>query len=133
MRDVRPGSAAWTARLLTAAFFALVLVVEWGSHNLAFAHAGSESEAVAMGVKEIPHDDPCRSIVCCQGRKGDTIPPASTHDRLPYFTEYGQLPHLSLAALSIREAKIPRESSGSHWRPIDPLFQPPEDLRIVNT
>lgn len=105
--------------------FLFVMLVEWGSHSLAFAHAAPVSGLTAFSGAEVEHDDPCRTVVCCEGRKNDQTVPSISHDISP-----SSLLDLADGQLrfrrALREPSIHRKDVHGIFRPISPLLDPPE-------
>lgn len=112
-------------RLLFAAAFLFVMLVEWGSHSLAFVHAvPTEGFVVVSG--EIPHQDPCKTMVHNgeQGRQSNT--PTISH-YLPYQNRFWTGTDVAFNLLVIApEPPLDREDAHRLYRPPDPPFLPPE-------
>ena len=108
-----------------AAAFLCVMLVELGSHSLAFAHAAPISGLVSILNIEVEHDDPCRTIACCESRREQKAPNFQ-HDLFPY----GSTIEPSIKAISVaginKEPAILRETASRISRPKDPLLHPPE-------
>ena len=108
--------------------FLAVMLVEWGSHSLAFAHSGSPTGMVAISSPdETKHDDPCRTMTdCCQSRKhGGTVVSPSHH--LPSFNAFVEL--IAFTPAYSRELAVvsqSRDDVRKIFRPKDPLLHPPE-------
>jgi hypothetical protein len=110
---------------IMAAAFLVVLLVEWGSHSLAFAHAEPARGLVAIDV-EVEHDDPCRSMTCCERRRSDK--PAGTffHDLKPTNSMIDIVfTHEAIEQLS-EAPPIPRDDARRIFRPAEPPIHPPE-------
>lgn len=107
--------------------FLAVMLVEWGSHSLAFAHSGMPSGMVAINAPEPVHDHPCRTMTnCCErGKNGSTVLSPAHH--LPSYSSYLEL--YEPVPSFTREFKItPLLSNDARriFRPKDPLLHPPE-------
>lgn len=110
---------------LLAVAFLSVMLVEWGSHSLAFAHAAPPAGSTAFSAVEVEHDDPCRTVVCCESRKNDQTVPNIAHDISP--NSLLGLPDGQLRfRRAVREPVIPRKNAHGILRPINPLLDPPE-------
>lgn len=126
MRHVRPTCTKRIGSLI-AVLFLVVMLVEWGSHSLAFAHSGWPTGLVAITNPEPHHDDPCRTLTdCCQSRKqGGTVLSPTHH--LPSFSSFSELIRFVPAHSS--EFLTPTEFTTDVrriFRPKDPLLHPPE-------
>ncbi|MDI1242831.1 MAG: hypothetical protein PSX80_13025 [bacterium] len=107
-------------------FFA-VMLIEWGSHNLAFAHSGFPTGMVAVAATEPEHDDPCRTMTdCCQSRKhGGTVVSPSHH--VPSFNAFVEMVGFTPAySREIVAEPEYRSDARRIYRPKDPLLHPPE-------
>ena len=106
--------------------FLFVMLVEWGSHNLAFAHSGYPAGMVSVNAREDEHDDPCKSLTCCQSRKeGGTVVSPSHH--LPSYNSYSEVVKFVPAySRDFVPQAFPREDVHAIFRPKDPLLHPPE-------
>ena len=51
-------------RRVIALSFLVMLLVEWGSHGLAFTHSGSDERASVQSA-ETGHEDPCNTLIRC--------------------------------------------------------------------
>lgn len=112
---------------VVAVAFLFVMLVEWGSHSLAFAHAAPTTGMVAVASSsEDEHDDPCRTIVCCEGKRNDQKAPNFSHDLFPY----GSATERANAADTfdhLREVSpLSHNAVDRIFRPKDPLLHPPE-------
>ena len=122
------GSTGISKRLhaIVAVVFLFVMLVEWGSHSLAFVHHAEVSGMVSIGVGEVEHDDPCRTLTCCEGRKDGQSAPGFPHHLLTY-NSYAEV---SDQTPSFRhDPGIPapsRDDVRRIFRPKDPLLHPPE-------
>jgi hypothetical protein len=110
-----------------ALMFLSVMLIEWGSHSLAFAHSGWPTGMVAISTPEPEHDDPCRTMTdCCQSRKhSGTVVSPSHH--LPSFNSFVEL--IGFTPAYSKEFSAPAEfhiSARRIFRPKDPLLHPPE-------
>ncbi|HKP68185.1 MAG TPA: hypothetical protein VJV05_02800, partial [Pyrinomonadaceae bacterium] len=111
---------SWKKKLrrVFAVAFLLFLIIEWGSHNLAFAHTYSETGR-AVQSQDSGHDDPCKTMIRCSDgpRQDQTL--KLTHDVLQYNNVFN-------ASLS------PRQWADLHQDPrlrrplLYPLFRPPD-------
>ena len=111
---------------LFAVAFLFVMLVEWGSHSLAFAHAAPITGLVAVAGSEAEHDDPCRTTVCCESRKNDQKTPGFAHDLFPYGSAIERA-DIGLPANGLsEEQRVPRGAAHRIFRPKDPLLHPPE-------
>ena len=127
MHSVRQSQYFKRSHAVLAMLFLAVMLVEWGSHGLAFAHSGLPTGMVAVSVPEPEHDDPCRSMTdCCQSRKhGGTVVSPSHH--LSSFTSLVELIRFA-PAYSREYAMLPELHNDARriFRPKDPLLDPPE-------
>jgi hypothetical protein len=111
---------------VVAMVFLFVMLFEWGSHNLAFAHSGYPAGMVSVNARESDHDDPCKSLTCCQSRKDcGTVVSPSHH--LPSYSSYSEVVQF-IPAYSRDFVSAPslRENVRGIFRPKDPLLHPPE-------
>ena len=110
-----------------AVLFLAVMLIEWGSHSLAFAHSGSPGGMIAVSAPEYEHDDPCRTMTaCCESRKhGGTVVSPSHH--LPSFNAFVELIAFTPAySRELAAASLSRGDVHRIFRPKDPLLHPPE-------
>ena len=122
----RSRSIAKKFHAIVATAFLFVMLVEWGSHNLAFAHSGYPAGMVSVNASEDDHDDPCKSLACCQSRKeGGTVISPSHH--LPSYNSYAEVVRF-IPAYSRDFVPAPslRDDVRGIFRPKDPLLHPPE-------
>ena len=112
--------------VILAMAFLFVMLVEWGSHNLAFAHSGNPGGMVSANAREDEHDDPCKSLTCCQSRKeGGAVVSPSHH--LPSYNSYSEIVRFVPAySRDFVVQASPREDVHGIFRPKDPLLHPPE-------
>lgn len=111
-------------RVLAVAFLALLLV-EWGSHNLAFAHAYSDDGA-AVQSQDNGHEDPCKTLIqCSDGTRPDQSAPKFAH--LLQYGAFGDglFPVRRWIDLH-KDPRLRRRPLHPLVRPSDPLFHPPE-------
>lgn len=122
----RSRAASRKFHVVLALAFLFVMLVEWGSHNLAFAHSGYPAGMVSVNASEDDHDDPCKSLACCQSRKeGGTVISPSHH--LPSYNSYAEVVRF-IPAYSRDFVPAPslRDDVRGIFRPKDPLLHPPE-------
>ena len=119
----------WRAylRRLVAAAFLLFLLVEWGSHGLAFAHSASAAKDRAAYSEEDGHDDPCKTMIrCSDGRRQDQKTPNLGHDKSQYNAFLRHMPDPFDRNAGLNRTRLPREKVYALTRPISPPFHPPE-------
>jgi hypothetical protein len=127
MHSIRRTPYFKRSHAVLALLFLAVMLVEWGSHSLAFAHSSSPSGMIAVGAPEPEHDDPCRTMAdCCQSRKhGGTVMSPSHH--LPSFNSFVEMIQFTPAYSREFAAELePAENVRRIHRPKDPLLHPPE-------
>lgn len=111
---------------VVAVAFLFVMLVEWGSHNLAFAHSGYPVGMVSVNASETENDDPCRTLTCCQRHKeGGTVLSPSHH--IPSYNSYLEV--IQFIPAYSRDFVVPSSSQDDVqriFRPKDPLLHPPE-------
>ena len=110
-----------------AMLFLAVMLIEWGSHSLAFAHSSWPTGMVAVSSPEPEHDDPCRTLTdCCQSKKhGGTVVSPSHH--LPSFNSFVELIRFTPAySREYAASPVSRDDARRIFRPKDPLLHPPE-------
>lgn len=112
---------------MVAVAFLFVMLVEWGSHSLAFAHAAPTTGMVAVASSsEDEHDDPCRTIVCCEGKRNDQKAPNFSHDLFPYGSAT-ESTDTGATFDRVRElSALSHNVVDRLFRPKDPLLHPPE-------
>lgn len=110
---------------MTVAFL-FVMLVEWGSHSLAFAHAEPVKGMVSISQTGAEHDDPCRTTVCCESRKNDQKAPGFSHDLFPYGSVLDRADGAPACKFLPENPAIPRGATERISRPKDPLLHPPE-------
>jgi hypothetical protein len=122
----RSQAASRKFHVVLAVAFLFVMLVEWGSHNLAFAHSGYPAGMVSVNARESDHDDPCKSLTCCQSRKDcGTVVSPSHH--LPSYNSYSEAVRFVPAhSRDFVPAPSLRENVRGIFRPKDPLLHPPE-------
>ncbi|HEX6278862.1 MAG TPA: hypothetical protein VFZ49_02495 [Pyrinomonadaceae bacterium] len=115
------------AHVILALMFLTVMLVEWSSHSLAFAHSGSSRGMTAINNPEAEHDDPCRTLTTCCERSSNGGTVLSPAHHLPTYNSYVELyepvPSLTSALIASPPA---REDARRIFRPKDPLLHPPE-------
>ena len=127
MDRVGPASLTKRIHVVLALMFLFVMLVEWGSHSLAFAHSGSPGGMIAINAPEPEHDDPCRTLTpCCErSSNGSTVLSPSHH--VPSYNSYVELydpiPSWTRDLIVTPPA---REDARRIFRPKDPLLHPPE-------
>jgi hypothetical protein len=114
-------------RRVIAMAFLLFLLVEWGSHDLAFSHASSAGEAAVVQSSDGNHEDPCKTLVHCpdsrQGKDQRNVQPdASQHSLYLNGILNATLPEY-LATVVVVE----REPVGGLSGSVDPPFHPPKN------
>ena len=109
-----------------AVAFLCVMLVEWGSHSLAFAHAAPVAGMVSILDVEVEHDDPCRTVVCCESRRNDQKAPNLSHDLFPYSSVIERADDDLRDEWLREEQSLSREAADRIFRPKDPLLHPPE-------
>ena len=114
-------------RIIFAGAFLFVMLVEWGSHSLAFAH-GARTEGMVAVSSEGGHDeDLCKTMVhSSDGRRQSQLPGIS-HDLIQQNLFAGTGSHFVRRPISDVNPTISREDAHRLFRPIDPPFQPPEN------
>jgi hypothetical protein len=123
----RSRAASRRFHVILAMAFLFVMLVEWGSHNLAFAHSGYPTGMISVNAGDSDHDDdPCKTLTCAQRHKeGGTVVSPSHH--LPSYNSYTELVRF---VPSYSRDYIPapslRENVRGIFRPKDPLLHPPE-------
>lgn len=111
---------------LLAVAFLSVMLVEWGAHSLAFAHAAPAIGLIVITGSEIEHDDPCRTTVCCESRKNDQKAPGFAHDLFPCGSVLDRPFGESQISLLAEEPPFIKQPADRIFRPKDPLLHPPE-------
>lgn len=113
--------------VILAMGFLFVMLVEWGSHSLAFAHSGYSAGMTSVNAREDKHDDPCRTMTdCCQSRKHGGMVVSPSH-HLPSFNSFVET--IAFKPANSREIAVepePRDDARRIHRPKDPLLHPPE-------
>jgi hypothetical protein len=127
MDRVCPALLAKRSHVVLAMMFLAVMLVEWGSHSLAFAHSGSPGGMVAINAPEPEHDDPCRSLTTCCERSSNGTTVLSPAHHIPSYNSYVEL-YDPVPSFSRDLAVSPtsREDARRIFRPKDPLLHPPE-------
>ena len=113
-------------RRILAAAFLLLLIVEFGSHGLIYAHSTSSQEGAAMQSSERGHEDPCRTMICSEGRKRDQQVPSFTHDASQHNTLFDRLAGLRNLSDIDRDKPMSFEDANALFRPPLPPFHPPK-------
>ena len=128
-RDVpnEPFETSWKTNLrrVVAVAFLVFLIVEWGSHNLAFAHTYSEDGRAVQSL-DSEHEDPCKTMIrCSDGPRQDQNLKVS-HDLL----QYNKLFTVSLSprrrADLNKYPRLRRRTNYPLFRTTEPLFNPPK-------
>ncbi len=103
--------------------FLIFLLVEWGSHSLAFSHSSFDGGA-AIHSSDTDHDDPCKTLIrCTDGKQLD--PPNLRYDN-QHNTFLDGLSELRFVSRVLKPLLVKRERVTSLFRPISPPFHPPE-------
>jgi hypothetical protein len=125
---VRHGSHALATqkvlRLFFAVFFAALLFAEWGSHGIILSHHANGG-VEAISDNDQGHDDPCRTLICNEGRQRDQGFRFS-HETSQHNAIFS--PHRSAKnglGLLTEPLSHPDLVFGI-FRPPDPSFHPPE-------
>jgi hypothetical protein len=123
----RSRSILMGTHVLVASLFLCALIVEWGAHNLLFAHAGPGSGLVAVSKTAPGHDDPCGIVPCHECRRSDPAPaPNSTHLVPPCsMIDVAAAPDRGNVG-ALESPPIPRRGTRRIFRAVDPPHQPPE-------
>ena len=114
------------ARRILAAAFLLLLVVEFGSHGLIYAHSPSSQESAAMQSSERGHEDPCRTMICSDGRRRDQQTAKFSHDASQHNTLFDRLAGMRNLSGIERDQPISFEDANAIFRPPLPPFHPPK-------
>lgn len=124
---LRPLSPTKRFHVVLAMMFLAVMLVEWGSHSLAFAHSGMQAGMIAVKASGPEHDDPCRTLTTCCERSSNGGMVLSPAHHVPSYNSYVEL-YDPVPSLSRDLAVIPtsREEARRIFRPKDPLLHPPE-------
>ena len=127
MDRARPVSFTKKLHVLLALMFLAVMLVEWGSHSLAFAHSGMPGGMTAVNASEPEHDDPCRTMTTCCERSTNGSTVLSPVHHLPSYNAYVELydPVPSWTREGFVSPPV-REDARRIFRPKDPLLHPPE-------
>ena len=113
-------------RRFIAAAFLLFLLVEWGSHGLAFSHAASD-EGAAIESTESGHEDPCKTLVRCpDGKQQDQ--PGPRYDSSQHNLFLAGLFEARFVTGLTTPDPIDRSRIGRIYRSPSPPFHPPENL-----
>ena len=107
--------------------FLVVMLVEWGSHSLAFAHSGTPGGLIAVNAPEPEHDDPCPTLTTCCERSNNGSTVISPAHHIPSYNSYVEL--YDPVPSWTRDpfvAPADREDARRIFRPKDPLLHPPE-------
>ena len=107
---------------VVAAAFLLFLLVEWGSHSLAFSHAATEG--ASLESSETQHEDPCKTLIRCSDGKQPyqvTFRPDNQHngflDDLLGWRPVGRV---------MKEPPLVPDPVHSLSRSVNPPFHPPK-------
>ena len=112
-------------RLMAVAFLAFLLV-EWGSHNLAFAHSSTDDGRVASS-HESTHEDLCKTLIrCSDGTRQEQRAPNFGHELLRYGSFLDNLQTLQRSPAPQKDPRLRRPSIRGLSRPEDPPFHPPK-------
>jgi len=115
-------------RIIFAAAFLFVMLVEWGSHSLAFVHGAQPEGLVAVANEGEHDDDPCKAMVHGGDQRGGQPGPKIAHDLLSQRNAF--LTGIELADQFVflpPLSNLDRDAAHRLFRPIDPPFQPPEN------
>lgn len=128
MNTIRQLSERKYLRLIFAGAFLFVMLVEWGSHSLAFVH-GPQPEGMVSVTAEGEHDeDPCKTMVHGGDQRGQQSGPRIAHDLLSQRNAFFASIELADQFVFLQPlSNLDREDAHRLFRPIDPPFQPPEN------
>jgi len=115
-----------TLHAVVAVAFLFVLLVEWGSHSLAFVHHEAVSGMASINVVPTEHGDPCKTMTCCEGRDDGRTAPNFSHHLVTYFSQFAVSDRNLSLGHSFVASPFPREGVRRISRPKDPLLHPPE-------
>ena len=123
--DLQTNGNKYLRRVVAVAFL-VFLLVEWGSHNIAFAHTYSDN-GQAVQSQDTQHEDPCRTMIrCSDGPRQDQTLQKLSHNVLPYNNfVIGSLNPRRWADLH-KDPRLSRLGVYPLFRPPDPLFHPPK-------
>jgi hypothetical protein len=114
-------------RRILAAAFLLLLVVEFGSHGVIFAHSGSSKNGDAVQSSERGHEDPCGTLIMCSdSRKRDQQVPGVSHDASQHNALFDRLSGMRNLSGIERDQPITFEDANALFRPPLPPFHPPK-------
>lgn len=115
------------ARRVLAAAFLLLLVVEFGSHGVIFAHSTSSKNGDAVQSGERGHEDPCGTLIMCsEGRKRDQQVPSISHDASQHNALFDRLAGMRNLGGIEQDQPISFDDANAIFRPPLPPFHPPK-------
>lgn len=113
-------------RRILAAAFLIFLLAEWGSHSVIEA-TPPPSEGAAISASEVPHGDPCETLVLCSdtGRR-DQQRSSLGREMTPHSAPLDLRTDLCHLITVSDESRLKYSAARAIFRPIIPPFYPPE-------
>jgi len=127
MNSVRHITNIRHLRIIFAAAFLCVMLVEWGSHSLAFAHGAQPEGMVAVSSEGGHNEDLCKTMVHSGDGRRQSQLPGIGHDLIQHNLFMASGARLIRRSFADTTSGISREDAHRLFRPIDPPFQPPEN------
>ena len=113
-------------RVLAVAFL-VVLLAEWGSHSLAFAHSALIAGENAVHIQHGDHDDLCKTLVKCPDGPRKELPSSNGgHDVLPQNPAINRLGDADSTLTLGKDTGSYRPPLRVLSRSVSPPFHPPE-------
>lgn len=107
--------------------FLLFLMIEWGSHNLAFAHSSSDGGSGSMQSQQDRDEDPCKNMMrCSDGPRREQTSQRVAHDTIQYEQFFNDLLTTRRLVDLFSDPRLRRSRLEALFRPPDPPFHPPQ-------
>jgi hypothetical protein len=113
-------------RRLFGAAFLIFLLAEWGSHGVIYANASSAEGPAIYSTDDGGHEDPCKTLICCNDSRRHEQQVPSGFDATPHSALFDRLSDLPRLRDPDRDALTSYAAVHPLLRPITPPFHPPE-------
>jgi len=109
-----------------AVAFLFMMIAEWGSHGIIYAHADS---AAGQSISSTTgHEDPCGTLILCSdNQRRDHQTPNFGHDASQHNALFDQFSRRHLSRLPSKDPRPSSATVNGLFRPPNPPFHPPKN------
>ena len=109
-----------------AAAFLVMMIAEWGSHGIIYAHADSAAGQSISSTNG--HEDPCGTLILCSdNQRRDHQTPNFGHDASQHNALFDQFSRRHLSRLPRKDPLPSSATVNGLFRPPNPPFHPPKN------